>query len=202
MYAMLQGQSLCNRHGNRHDSYGAALAKGAKQDLAGGIATATRGLPDRVCFTVCSALMLCCAGSALAPATAMAAMGQPQPSLQSFQKGSDGNFNPTIQDWVTAYKPVDKALNKVFETRIDNNNARQVQWNLAVVRFAPMAAAAVPVSLSCMVASGRLAAGIPLSWPKSGKRQQQCKPALAGSGSGARLQAQRPLAGRPQCYGH
>ena len=79
--------------------------------------------------------MRCCAGGALAPATAMAAMGQP--SLASFQQG-DGNFNPTIQDWVTAYKPVDKALNKVFETRITNANARQVQFNLAVVRISPL----------------------------------------------------------------
>ena len=64
--------------------------------------------------------------SALAPASAMAATGQP-----SFETSS--NSNPTIQDWVSAYQPVDKALNKAFETRITNSNARQVQYNLAVV---------------------------------------------------------------------
>ena len=96
----------------------------------------------------------------------MAAMGQP--SLQSFQQGADGNFNPTIQDWVTAYKPVDKALNKVFETRITNSNARQVQFNLAVVRSRPLQQPP-SVSRSCMVASRRSAVGIILSWPRQGE---------------------------------
>jgi len=61
----------------------------------------------------------------------MAGMGQP--SLQAGGKGFEQNFDPTIQDWQKAYKPVDNALNKMFETRITNNNARQVQFELAVV---------------------------------------------------------------------
>lgn len=57
--------------------------------------------------------------------------GMGQPSLTSLQ--GDANYDPTIQDWQNAYKPVDKALNKMFETRITNANARQVQFQLAVV---------------------------------------------------------------------
>lgn len=129
---------------------------------------------DCVYLTACLASLRCRAGSALAPATAMAAMGQP--ALQSFQQGADGNFNPTIQDWVTAYKPVDKALNKVFETRITNANARQVQFNLAVVRLPPpQQPSCAPVDLSCMVAYGRLALGITLSAPGLAESQGSCK---------------------------
>ena len=106
----------------------------------------------------------------------MAAMGQP--SLASFQQGADGNFNPTIQDWVTAYKPVDKALNKVFETRITNANARQVQFNLAVVRSCPLQQPS-SVNLSCMVSSRRLAVGIILSWPRQEEHQHQSNVGLA-----------------------
>ena len=69
----------------------------------------------------------------------MAGMGQP--SLQAGGQGFEQNFDPTIQDWQKAYKPVDKALNKMFETRITNNNARQVQFELAVVRSSFLAPA-------------------------------------------------------------
>ena len=62
----------------------------------------------------------------------MAAMGQP--SLGNVQSGFESNYDPSIQDWQKAYQPVDKALNKAFETRITNKNARQVQFELAVVR--------------------------------------------------------------------
>ena len=48
---------------------------------------------------------------------------------------SKQNYDPSLQDWADAYKPVDKALNKMFETRITNSNARQEQYNLAVVSF-------------------------------------------------------------------
>ena len=46
---------------------------------------------------------------------------------------SKQNYDPSLQDWADAYKPVDKALNKMFETRITNDNARQEQYELAVV---------------------------------------------------------------------
>lgn len=65
--------------------------------------------------------------SALAPATAMAGEAQP-----SFLDASKQNYDPSVQDWADAYKPVDKALNKMFETRITNDNARQEQYELAV----------------------------------------------------------------------
>lgn len=71
---------------------------------------------------------LSCAESALAPATAMAGEAQP-----SFLDASKQNYDPSVQDWADAYKPVDKALNKMFETRITNDNARQEQYELAVV---------------------------------------------------------------------
>ena len=134
-------------------------------------------------LTVRSARVRCCAGGALAPATAMAAMGQP--SLASFQQGADGNFNPTIQDWVTAYKPVDKALNKVFETRITNANARQVQFNLAVVRLWPPPQ---PPSLGLVMHGDFHALG---GWHPPELAQAGGAPALmqSGSGSGAWLQA-------------
>lgn len=62
----------------------------------------------------------------------MAAMGQP--SLSADPRSSfEQNYDPSIQDWQKAYQPVDKALNKAFETRITNSNARQVQFELAVV---------------------------------------------------------------------
>ena len=121
----------------------------------------------------------------------MAAMGQP--SLAQFQQGADGNFNPTIQDWVTAYKPVDKALNKVFETRITNANARQVQFNLAVVRLPPRSSRLRPYGFVmhrglCMLSSWRRPERRGL-----GERRQQCRPALAGPGSGAWLHARPAL---------
>ena len=56
------------------------------------------------------------------------------PHCRAGGKGFEQNFDPTIQDWQKAYKPVDKALNKMFETRITNDNARKVQFELAVVR--------------------------------------------------------------------
>ena len=172
------------------DGHGAALAAELKTGLSQ--QDCLPGLADWVKFTFRSARVRCCAGSALAPATAMAAMGQP--SLQSFQQGADGNFNPTIQDWVTAYKPVDKALNKVFETRITNANARQVQFNLAVVRLPPpQHPSPAPANLSCMVAYGRSAPGITLGQPGLAEHQGPCKLNLAGPGRGAWLHAQSAL---------
>ena len=57
-----------------------------------------------------------------------------QPAFQADPRsGFESNYDPTIQDWQKAYQPVDKALNKAFETRITNANARQVQFELAVV---------------------------------------------------------------------
>ena len=56
--------------------------------------------------------------------------GEAQPS---FLDSSKQNYDPSAQDWADAYKPVDKALNKMFETRITNDNARQEQYELAVV---------------------------------------------------------------------
>ena len=44
------------------------------------------------------------------------------------------NPNPTVEDWVEAYKPLDKAINKAFETRITKNNAYTTQFHLAEVR--------------------------------------------------------------------
>lgn len=64
-----------------------------------------------------------------APSGAPAGEGQP-----SFLANHVPNTDPTIQDWVSAYQPVDQALNKAFETRITKDNARQVQWELAIVR--------------------------------------------------------------------
>ena len=60
-----------------------------------------------------------------------------QPSIASLQSGFESNYDPSIQDWQKAYQPVDKALNKAFETRITNKNARQVQFELAVVSLYP-----------------------------------------------------------------
>ncbi len=65
----------------------------------------------------------------------MSAMGQP--SQSNLQSGFESNYDPTVQDWQKAYQPVDKALNKAFETRITNKNARQVQFELAVVSLLP-----------------------------------------------------------------
>ncbi|BDA42886.1 hypothetical protein COCOBI_03-7790 [Coccomyxa sp. Obi] len=52
--------------------------------------------------------------------------------LPSYMADHTPNPNPTIQDFVEAYKPVDEALNKAFEQRITSGNAKQVQWELAV----------------------------------------------------------------------
>jgi hypothetical protein len=46
---------------------------------------------------------------------------------------SKPNPDPTLQDWATAYQPIDNALNNIFEQRITKDNAREVQYNLAVV---------------------------------------------------------------------
>ena len=43
--------------------------------------------------------------------------------------------NPTIDDFVNAYKPLDAAVNRAFEMRINKDNAREVQFQLAVVRI-------------------------------------------------------------------
>lgn len=42
--------------------------------------------------------------------------------------------NPTIDDFVNAYKPLDAAINHAFEARITKNNARSTQYELAIVR--------------------------------------------------------------------
>jgi hypothetical protein len=58
--------------------------------------------------------------------------GEAQPS---FMQASQQNYDPSLQEWADAYKPVDKALNKMFETRITNDNARQEQYELAIVSW-------------------------------------------------------------------
>ena len=52
--------------------------------------------------------------------------GVGQPSLQEHT----ANPNPSLEDWVNAYKPLDAAINKVFETRINKNNAGDQQLKL------------------------------------------------------------------------
>ena len=62
----------------------------------------------------------------------------------------------------------------------------------------------MPVSWSCMVAFRRMAAGIALSRPRLGERQQHSQPALGfwlWCIIASPAKGQRPLAGRLQCYG-
>ncbi len=44
------------------------------------------------------------------------------------------NPDPTLNDWVEAYKPLDAAINHAFETRITKTNAVSTQFHLAEVR--------------------------------------------------------------------
>ena len=57
--------------------------------------------------------------------------GEEQPS---YMANHVPNPNPSIGDFVEAYKPVSAALDKAFEQRITSDNAKTVQFELAVVR--------------------------------------------------------------------
>lgn len=71
----------------------------------------------------------------LTAAGAAAPMGAPAGEAQpSFMANHVPNPNPSIGDFVEAYKPVNDALDKAFEQRITGDNAKKVQFELAVVR--------------------------------------------------------------------
>jgi hypothetical protein len=79
------------------------------------------------------------------PCTPWAA-GAGQPDLQA-QAGVPQN--PTIDDFVNAYKPLDAAINHAFEARITKTNARATQYELASVRGPP----SCPPSMLLMLAN-------------------------------------------------
>ncbi|CAL8467474.1 g7012 [Coccomyxa elongata] len=76
------------------------------------------------------------AEEAFAPAegpSSAAPMGAPAGEAQpSYMANHVPNPNPSIQDFVEAYKPVNAALDKAFEQRITSDNAKKVQFELAV----------------------------------------------------------------------